>query len=269
MQRVFEQNHNSRLFVGLKNVKLKLVRTGAGGTSAGIGALGIMIYNWLTRVKAADSCTMFSKVFECNNADVELWHHVSHEQEARAWMSTALAEIARLSGIDFENDRSSADAMFKNPDRVWAGVHKLNTGVSMPAQRSVFMDCSPPTGIITFLNRPSARGKQRRGMSEVKLAFDIEAISTISVLTNDDTKSKASSRSRRKKNHGKLDVQVSSAGTTATEDDSGKAIALTAAKTAIQIADAAIASKFRRLKQHIKVLTRQSLINLVTYFPWL
>ena len=243
MQRVFEQNHNSRLFVGLKNVKLKLARPGAAGTRVATSTPGITIYDWLTRVKAADSCNMFSKVFECDNGDVELWHHVSHDQEARAWMSTALAEIAKLSGIDLEKDRTSAETMFKNPDRVWASVRKLHTGASLPAQRSVFMDFSPPTGIITFPNRQIARGKQKRGPSEVKLVFDIEAASTMSVITNDDTKSKAPSRgSRRKKNHGKPDVQVSPTGTTVTEEDATKALAIVAAKTAIQVADAAIAS---------------------------
>jgi hypothetical protein len=113
MQRVFEQNHNSRLFGGLKNMKLKLARPGAGGSKTGIGASGITIYEWLTRVKAADSCNMFSKVFECENGDVKLWHHMLHNQEARAWLLTALAEIAKFSGIYYEKDRSSADVMFK------------------------------------------------------------------------------------------------------------------------------------------------------------
>ena len=77
----------------------------------------------------------------------------------------------------------------------------------------------------------------------MKLVFDIEAVSTMLVLTNDDTKSKASSRgSRRKKNHGKPDVQVSPTGTTVTDEDASKALAIAAAKTAIQVADAAIAS---------------------------
>ena len=173
---------------------------------------------------------------------------MSHDQEARAWMSTALAEIARLSGIDMETDRNSAEAMFKNPERVWASMRKLHTGVSLPAQRSVFMDFSPPTGVITFPNRLTARGKQRRGQSEVKFVFDIEAASTISVLTTDNTKSKASSRSRRKKNQGSQAGQMSSAATTVTEDDGGKAAALAAAKTAIQIADAAVATDPPKMK---------------------
>jgi hypothetical protein len=49
--------------------------------------------------------------------------------------------------------------------------------------------------------------------------FDIEAASTISVLTNDDTKSKASSQLRRKKNQGKAAGQVSSTRATVTEHD--------------------------------------------------
>jgi hypothetical protein len=90
MQREFESNHNSRLLVGLKNVHLKLARTAAGGGPVtGTDALGVSIYTWMTRVKAADGCNMFFKVFGCSNGDVELWHHMLHDQEARAWMSTA------------------------------------------------------------------------------------------------------------------------------------------------------------------------------------
>jgi hypothetical protein len=104
MQRVFESNHNSRLFVGLKNAKMLLARTTAAGISSG-PAQGISIFTWLTRVKAADGCTMFPKVFECVEGDIELWYHVTHDLEVRAGMfTTALAEIARTSGIKIEND---------------------------------------------------------------------------------------------------------------------------------------------------------------------
>ena len=114
MQRVFESNHNSRLLVGLKNAKMLLAKTTAAGINSG-SAQGISIFTWLTRVKAADGCTMFPKVFECVEGDIELWYHVTHDLEMRAWMSTALAEIARMSGMTLDNDRARAESMFKNP----------------------------------------------------------------------------------------------------------------------------------------------------------
>jgi hypothetical protein len=53
MQHVFDSNHSSRLFVGLKNAKMLLARTTAARINSG-PAQGITIFAWLTRVKAAD-----------------------------------------------------------------------------------------------------------------------------------------------------------------------------------------------------------------------
>jgi hypothetical protein len=250
MQRVFDSNHNSRIFVGLKNAKMLLARTTAAGINTG-PAQGISIFTWLTRVKSADGCNMFPKVFECSDGNIELWHHMTHDQEARAWMSTALAEIARLSGMTIDNDRMRAEAMFKNPEKVWTNLERMKTGTpTLPAQRSVYMDFSPPTGIITFPNRKAVHGRQRRGPSEVKLIFDIEAATTVSVLTP-DTRSRASSRSRRRQNkNGTAGTEgtASSLTTAAVQDDDGKAAAALAAKTATQTADAAITKHPPKMK---------------------
>ena len=149
MHREFALNHNSRVFVGLKTGKLCL-------------RSGIKIETWLTKVQTNDKCNMFPKVFPCKNGDMELGYHVSHNQEVQAWLTTALAEIARLSGIMLSNNQSDAGEMFKTPDKVWASLDRLNRGVSLPAQRSVFMDFCPPTGIITFPTRQPRRGKSNR-----------------------------------------------------------------------------------------------------------
>ena len=180
MQAEFDKSHNSRVLTGLKNTKLQLPRATAGGAKAE-SAQGFSIYTWLTRVQANNGYTMFPKVFECDNGDVELWFHMSHEKEAGAWMSTALAEIARLSGIELVSNRRSAEAMFVNPDKVWTSLDKLNNGVSLPAQRSVYMDFSPPMGIVTFPTRPNMSRRQRKRPSQLQLVFDIEAASTVSV----------------------------------------------------------------------------------------
>ena len=79
-------------------------------------------------------------------------------------MSTVLAEIARMSGMTLENDRARAEAMFKNPDKVWTNLERMKTGtITLPAQRSVYMDFSPPTGIITFPNKKTSLWEKEAG----------------------------------------------------------------------------------------------------------
>ena len=148
-----------------------------------------------------------------------------------------------MSGMTLDNDRARAEEMFKNPEKVWTHLERMKTGVpSLTAQRSVYMDFSPPTGIITFPNKQSAQGRYRRGKSDVKLVFDIDAATTVSVLTP-DTRSRASSRSRRRSNKNPLAGiagPVSSTTITMLDDDGGKAEAAIAAKVAIQVADSAL-----------------------------
>ena len=71
---------------------------------------------------------MFPKVFECAEGDIESWYHVTHDLEVRAWMSTALVEIARMSGMTLDVDRARAEAMFKNPEKVWSHLERTNAG---------------------------------------------------------------------------------------------------------------------------------------------
>ena len=112
---------------------MPLVKTAAAGISSG-PAQGISIFTWITRVKAADGCPMFPKVFECVEGDIELWH-VTHDLEVRAWMSTALAEIARMSGMLLDNDRARAEVMFRKPENVWTHLERTNAGApSLTAQ---------------------------------------------------------------------------------------------------------------------------------------
>ena len=190
MQQHFALSHNALRFVGLKNARQLLARTAP-------TAPAISIYTWLTRVRSTDNFILFPKVFLCDNGDIELWYHVSHDKETRAWLSTALAEIAKLSRINWEINPAAADAMFKQPVKVWNSLAKLKQGVSLPAQRSVFMEYSPPTGIITFPTRAAVQNRQRKGPQSFKLVYDMEAATTVSALTNDDTKSRASSKSRK------------------------------------------------------------------------
>jgi hypothetical protein len=77
----------------------------------------------------------------------------------------------------------------------------------------------------------------------VKLVFDIEAATTVSVLSP-GTRSRALSRSRRRNNNKKASAATagpaSSTTATAVADDGGKAAAVAAAKVALQVANAAL-----------------------------
>ena len=250
MQRAFDANHNSRLLIGLKNENLRLAKATTGGGFVSPGT-GVSIYTWLTHTKAAIGSPIFTKVFPCNNGDIELWYPMGYDQEVRAWMSTSLAEIARLSGIDYLTQRANAERMFKNPERVWASLARVNRGISLPAQRSVYMDFTPPPGIVMFPTRSNVQGRQRRGPSQFKLVFDMEVDTTVSLLTTDDATSKSTTRSRRsRKKHDDAHSasRTNASGTNTATMEGGKQSADIAARKAVQVAVDALA-KYPNLTQ--------------------
>ena len=234
MQRHFALSHNALRFVGLQNARQLLAKTAQ-------NVPAISIFTWLTRVQSTDNFILFPKVFLCEDGDIELWYHMSHDKETRAWLSTALAEIAKLSGINWEINPAAADAMFKQPLKVWNSLAKLKRGVSLPAQRSVFMDYSPPTGIITFPTRAAVQNRQRKGPKSFKLVYDMDVATTVSALTNDDTKSRALSKSRKSaRNRANKAATATSSTTTPNTESSEQLAAKVAAMQAIAIADAAV-----------------------------
>ena len=255
MQQTFALAHNAIRFVGLKNASLYIPgHTATGQYTAKASAMSI--FTWLTKVKSSDNCNLFPKVFPCENGDIELWHHVSHDKEARAWMSTALAEIARESSIDLEHNRLAAEAMFKNPDKVWQGLAKLRRGVSLPEQRSVYMDFRPPTGVVIFPSREKLRyPNKRKGLSKVRLTFDVNTLSTqsastMSVMTTEEQQSFDETRRERRERY-KAERKtrtvatpatgITTAATTeATSFNQDKVAAQVAAKNAVEVANAAI-----------------------------
>jgi hypothetical protein len=109
------------------------------------------------------------------------------------------------------------------------------------------MDFCPPTGIITFPTRQTRRGKpNNKCPSAIKLVFDMEASTTVSLLTTKDTASKASRklrRSNRIKGAGAPNSVSSTSITamTSAAEEGERVAAAEAAKVAIQIAEAAVA----------------------------
>ena len=105
MQRDFADNHSALRLKGVCNPQSIIGRLNAAGTQIQHGnGKEVSIYTWLTMLVAADGFTLFPKVLTCTNGEIELWHNVAHTQEAKAWATTALPEIARLSKVDLQKD---------------------------------------------------------------------------------------------------------------------------------------------------------------------
>jgi hypothetical protein len=103
------------------------------------------------------------------------------------------------------------------------------------------MDYSPPTGIITFPTRAAVQNRQRQGAKSFKLVYDMDVARTVSALTNDDTKSRASSKSRKSaRNLANKAAKATASITTSQTVSSEQLAAKVAATQAIAIADAAV-----------------------------
>jgi len=234
MQSTFASHHNALRLNGINDAHLPLAHT-----STSRKAKVLTIFEWLSTLKAADGCLLFCDVSPSKNGEIELWHHVSHTNEAKAWLATALAEIARLSGIHLETDRPSAEDMFKNPDKVWQNLDRMNRGVSLKAQRSFFMEFSPPRQ-ATITTPTGKRGQGRLVPAHVKLVFDLEDDTVVSLLSTDDATSRSSSNRRLGKRRGQSHGVRSAASVTPAQVDHCENAAKADAAKAVAVANAAI-----------------------------
>ena len=235
MQSTFASHHNALRMNGINDARLPLART-----STSPRAKVLTIFEWLSTLKAADGCLLFCEVAPCLNGEIELWHHVTHTNEAKAWLATALPVIAQLSGIHLDTDRPSADDMFKNPDKVWKSLEKMNRGVSITAQRSFFMDFRPPCPTAAITTPTGKRGGQARYVpTQVKLVFDVDDDTVVSLLSTDEAHSRSSSR-RSGKRQGRQSAGRSVASPQAAQSNNQETAAKLEAAKAIAIAQAAI-----------------------------
>ena len=92
MQFDFASTHQAMRLNGINDAHLTLARAkdDASGSC-------LTIFEWLKRLVTSDGCFLFCKVSPCLNGEIEMWHHIMHANKAKAWLSTALAEIAHLS----------------------------------------------------------------------------------------------------------------------------------------------------------------------------
>ncbi len=132
-------------------------------------------------------------VFQCQQGDIVMWYHVSQSNAVKAWLSIALAEIARLSAIDIITNCPAADDMFQYSVKVWAMLEKLNNGISLTTQQDKFMEFNPPMKAkLSDSKRTKASKKNSKSVPKMRLCFDVAEQDTVSVLSSDEviTKSK-------------------------------------------------------------------------------
>ena len=164
MQKNFSDNHGAMLLKGVRNPQAIIGKMNKTGTQIAKKGKEVSVYTWLTRLMATDGYRLFTKVLPSRNGEIELWHNRSHSQEAKAWATTALAEIARLYQVvtNKKTYRARADALFTQPDTVYATVAKLKTEVSLPTARNAYMEFQPPSATTqTKTAQQGYRNKRR------------------------------------------------------------------------------------------------------------
>ena len=244
MQKNFTDNHSALLLRGVRNPYAIMGKVNEDGTQPAGKGKEVTIATWLTMLLAVDGYTLFPKVFPNAEGEIELWHHTSHNNEAKAWATTALAEIARLSRIDITTNKDRAEAMFLNPAKVKESIDKLKKGVSIPKARSECMEFQPPAtnSVNQGGQRQNQRSKRRAhgGYNNVKLVFDIDSESATQVSTMSEAETAAS---RRSTHWSKKTAQRSGASTggasseNKAQDTTEEGLAKAAAAKAIQTAD--------------------------------
>jgi hypothetical protein len=109
---------------------------------------------------------------------------MSHAQEAKAWATTALAEIARLARIAQEpNAQKRASELFTNPGKVQQCIEQMKHEISLPQARSAFLNYLPPvrSGDATQGRQVQSSKKPRAG--PLKLVFDLDTVSDANLPT--------------------------------------------------------------------------------------
>ena len=144
MQQSFLDNHVAMRLRGVNNPYAIIGKLNAAGTQTSSKGAEMTVSIWLTSLQAADGFTLFPKVLPCANGEIELWYNIIHAQEVKAWVTTALADIARLARLDTATDWKRAKELFAFPDKVQASIEKMKHEVSLPRARTAYLDFQPP-----------------------------------------------------------------------------------------------------------------------------
>ena len=164
MHQTFMDDHGVILLKGINDTSLK-VKTACGKV--------FTIKQWLESLRTEDNgAALFSNVFPVSNGDFELWFSLGYHEEAKVRLSTALWEVAKLSGVDPVKEPEKAKAMFKNPS-VWRDVETNVLGLTLTDQKkavSEFLLKIPVTEKVNSASRFRQPPKKKR----MQLVFDAQ-----------------------------------------------------------------------------------------------
>ena len=241
MQASFSLDYNALLFRGIKDPSLPLPGTAAQNSSVGQALSPTKsILQWISSQTTSDGRPLFSNVWPSLLGDIEIWHHRRNDAEARAWLKTALSQIAILSGINIETNPELASAMFTFPDGVWKVKEANFLGRPLLDERKCFLDFSPPTRTsavaTTTLATTSRQKKAPQRPRKLEIVFDLEDVSS---AISEDAKSTSSKRSKKAKKSSKdraATASVSSRQSSNSKKAKARAAAAAAANTAASTA---------------------------------
>lgn len=259
MQQSFAEDYNAMIFRGIKNHLLRLTETRNRSFTLGKTEFykqRLTILEWIYSQASSDSTRLFYKVYSSASGEIEIWHNRKHEQEARAWLKSALSAIAKLSGIDINSDRVSAEAMFVSPDNVWKNMAANFLGKTLLEERKGYLDFSPPT---RSASNPSAvkptnsrNSKAAIKPRKLQIVFDLDDVASVLSLDHRDAKSATSSKKSRrsKSNKAKKQAALATASTSAPTTDTAAAVPLDANRVeAKKKADKALVVALAALKK--------------------
>ena len=109
-------------FIGIQDSRLSIMITGPPGRNGVATSIRRSILSWVSNVKTLGGQHLFQKVFPGVNGDMLLMYNTLYKQEVRAWMSSALSEIASQSGLNPHIDQEAAEVMIKSPIKVWKNM---------------------------------------------------------------------------------------------------------------------------------------------------
>ena len=209
MHQKFLDNHGALLLRGINDSRILLPERPQGKSENTLGTrpaskkrnTDFSIQGWIRRRKAADGFPLFLKVFPCINGDIEMWFNHTHQQEARAWLSSALHEIAVESGIDPSTEPERAAEMFLHPEKVYRKIRMSQSGLTLSDKRKAYSEYTPhipaphAANSATYSRSITGGPKFKKKM---QLVFDIDDVE--SVLSQDpDLESKASTKNKASK----------------------------------------------------------------------
>ena len=176
----FSESHNALIFRGINDARC-IIRPSHDDMS---------IIDWIRGLLTSDGQNLFYRVEPCLNGEMELWHSVAHEKEAKVWLSSALVIIGSMAQDEYGLPETcdNYDTIFKSPDKVRTKLDTYHHGVFLPETRQIYLSFDPKAAVSTPLKAGSARRTNHNSRSKkLKLVYDVDLDEVASVLSHEET----------------------------------------------------------------------------------